>query len=92
MAIGYINYMNRDEGGVGAIERVLAADSHEDVVEKVVLRESLEELSGTEKKLIFLRYFREKTQVETGNALGLTQMQVSRLERKTLRKLRERME
>ncbi len=74
------------------LDQILAMESHEDMVEKVLLRESLAGLSKIEKQVIFLRYFREKSQAETGRALKLTQMQVSRLERKVLKKLREKME
>ncbi len=73
------------------LEQVVALEAHEDLVEKVLLRETLQALSGRERQLIILRYFREMSQAETGKALNLSQMQVSRLERKILQKLREKM-
>jgi RNA polymerase sporulation-specific sigma factor len=73
-------------------EQVLAMESHEDLLEKVLLKESLAGLPKIEKQVIILRYFQEKTQLETGKILNLTQMQVSRLERKVLQKLREKMQ
>lgn len=57
------------------------------VVEKLYVKQLLDTLSDKEKKLITLRYFREKTQGETGRILGMSQVQVSRLEKKILRNL-----
>ena len=58
------------------------------VVEKLYVKQLLDTLSDKEKKLITLRYFREKTQGETGRILGMSQVQVSRLEKKILGRLR----
>ncbi len=58
------------------------------VVEKLYVKQLLDTLSDKEKKLITLRYFREKTQGETGRILGMSQVQVSRLEKKILRNLK----
>ncbi len=46
-------------------------------------------LSSTERLLMILRYFQGKNQTEAGERLGLTQVQVSRLEKKVLKRLRE---
>jgi RNA polymerase sporulation-specific sigma factor len=73
------------------LEELLAAEARPDVVEKVLLQEALDRLQGRERQLILLRYFQEKSQEETGKVLQLSQMQVSRWERKILRKLRENM-
>lgn len=60
----------------------------ERVVEKLYVRQLLDTLPEREKKLITLRYFGEKTQGETGRILGMSQVQVSRLEKKILRELK----
>ena len=70
------------------LENVLIESDQEEAVERLSLKESLEKLPVLEKNLIILRYFKEKTQKETGTELNLTQIQVSRLERKVLQKLR----
>ena len=46
------------------------------------------ELSKEEKKLIILRYYKEKTQTEVAKELGISQVQVSRLEKKILLRMR----
>lgn len=54
------------------------------VIEKLYVGQLLDTLSEEEKRLITLRYFAEKTQAETGRIMGISQVQVSRLERKIL--------
>ena len=49
----------------------------------------LEKLGKEERQLIYLRYFENKTQSETGKRLGISQVQVSRLEKKILKQMRE---
>lgn len=56
----------------------------ESVIEKLYVGQLLDTLSEKEKRLITLRYFAEKTQAETGRIMGISQVQVSRLERKIL--------
>lgn len=60
----------------------------ERVVEKLYVKQLLDTLPEREKKLITLRYFGEKTQGEIGRILGMSQVQVSRLEKKILRELK----
>ena len=60
----------------------------ERVVEKLYVKQLLDTLPDKEKRLITLRYFGEKTQGETGRILGMSQVQVSRLEKKILRELK----
>ncbi len=63
----------------------------EKVVQKVWLKQALKELDGTARKVIFLRFFQEKTQEETGEIMGISQRQVSRLEKKVLSRMKEKM-
>lgn len=64
----------------------------DNVVNHIVLEEVLNTLDKDEKKLIMLRYFRNKTQNEVAAQLGTTQVCVSRTEKKILKKLRQKME
>ena len=57
-----------------------------------MLRDSITNLPDREKKIIILRYFRDKTQSEVAAELGVSQVQVSRLENKILAKIREKIE
>lgn len=62
------------------------------LTEHIALEQCLALLSEEERSLINLRYMENKTQSEAGHALGLSQVQVSRKEKKVLAKLRELME
>ncbi len=59
------------------------------LVDKLTLQQGLEKLSDLEKKVILLRYFKDKTQTEIGKILDLSQVQVSRIEKKALNMFRE---
>lgn len=58
-------------------------------LDKIVLKEALSKLDKKERQIIILRYFKDMTQVDVAKTLGITQVQVSRLERKTLKKIRD---
>lgn len=60
------------------------------IVNKIFLDKILSELSDKERKLITMRYYDEKTQAETAQLLGMTQVQVSRLEKKILLGMRKK--
>ena len=53
------------------------------------LKELLASLNKEERRLIYLRYFAERTQSQVGEELGITQVQVSRMEKKILKSMRE---
>lgn len=59
------------------------------IIDKLALRQCLNELPDEDRTLLILRYFRGKTQSETARILGATQVSISRRERKLLEKLRE---
>ena len=59
------------------------------MVEKIALREAIDSLPERERITILLRFFRGMTQEQTARILKVSQVQVSRLERKGLAKLRE---
>ena len=61
----------------------------EGLINRMTVEQLLEELSETEQILIRARYFEDKTQVETAKILGISQVQVSRLEKKILLKMRK---
>lgn len=64
-------------------------DSEELRVSKMDLKNGLSRLKPQEKHVIFLRYFRDLTQQKTGEILGISQVQVSRTEKRVLQKLRQ---
>ena len=63
-------------------------DGNEEVLNQILLEEILGTLKPEERRLIYLRYYREKTQTEIAAELGISQVQVSRLEKKILKTLR----
>ncbi len=75
------------------LESTLGTDSPEEgMVEKIALREAIDSLPERERITILLRFFRGMTQEQTARILKVSQVQVSRLERKGLVKLREILE
>lgn len=64
------------------------AGAQEQLLNSILLEQLLAELDEMEGKLIMLRYFKEMTQTQVADKLGISQVQVSRLEKKILRKLR----
>ncbi len=79
------------EKSQGLMDR-LQAPQGRDIVDRIALKDCLKELTERERKIIMLRYFRDKTQGEVAKQLGVSQVQVSRLESKILKKLREKLE
>jgi len=59
------------------------------LVDRIALKEALSKLDKTERRIIILRYFKDMTQTEVAKALNMTQVQVSRLERKILAKVKD---
>ena len=68
----------------------MVAENREDVLDHVLLEELLESLGDAERKLLKLRYFENMTQVQVARILGMSQVQVSRTEKKILQGLREK--
>lgn len=74
------------------LEGMLTSGSEEDgVVERMALREALGELPDRERQIVLLRYYRGMTQMQTARVVGVSQVQVSRLERRALERLRAAM-
>lgn len=65
-------------------------DSHEKLLNHMLLEQLLAGLGDTERRLIELRYFGERTQMQVAAELGISQVQVSRLEKKILLGMRSR--
>lgn len=64
-------------------------DDTEKLLNHIVVEQLLEMLEDTERHLIELRYYKDKTQMEVAGELGISQVQVSRLEKKILLRMRE---
>ncbi|HOA55913.1 MAG: RNA polymerase sporulation sigma factor SigF [Acetivibrionales bacterium] len=65
-------------------------DDEMDIIDRIALREIMDTLKPRERQIIILRYFKEKTQVQIARMLGISQVQVSRIEKKILEDIRNR--
>ena len=65
-------------------------EREEAVLNRMLLSQLLEQLRPEERQLIYLRYFANKTQTEVGKILGTSQVQVSRMEKRILEEMREK--
>ncbi|MFT4413249.1 RNA polymerase sporulation sigma factor SigF [Fredinandcohnia humi] len=60
--------------------------------DKIALKEAIRELDERERLIVFLRYYKDQTQSEVAARLGISQVQVSRLEKKILQQMKDRMD
>ena len=83
--------IHHDDGNaVMLIDKIEAEDEgEEEVLDKLTLKEMIGELPPRERQIVMMRYFQDKTQNEIAQKLNISQVQVSRLEKKILRKLKE---
>lgn len=72
------------------LERVVEEDKSEILLDKLLLKEAISLLPEREKKIVLLRYYRGKTQSEVAMMLGVSQVQISRLETKIIDKLKNK--
>lgn len=85
------NSTTREDGNEQFLLDRLAGEEKEEenIVNRVMLKQLLNTLGGMEKELVRLRYFEDKTQMQVAGILGISQVQVSRLEKKILIGLRK---
>lgn len=87
----YTPFEDGEEEGLTVIDRFDSESGGSDFVENLALKEVIEKLEDRDKKIIFLRYFQDKTQSEIAKMLGVSQVQVSRLENKILETLKKKL-
>lgn len=88
MPLSIYDKFEDDDEGQELIEKIPFVDNEDRNLNHIHLKTIIEGLNDREQKLIILRYFRDKTQSEIAESLGVSQVQVSRLESKILDKLR----
>ena len=89
LAVAEPESLQRETGDGLTLEGMLGSESPEEsLVEKIALREAIEVLPERERMTILLRFFKGLTHEQTARLLGVSQVQVSRLERRALEKLR----
>ena len=79
----YINH--KDVNSISLIEKISTDKNEEELIaNKLTVKQLIEGLKKRDKEVIMLRFYKEKTQSEVAKILGITQVQVSRIERKIL--------
>ena len=73
------------------IDTLPALDDQEEWLDKLLLRGAIEALPERERKIIVLRYFRDMTQSEVAEKIGVSQVQVSRIESKIIKEFRQKL-
>ena len=73
------------------IETLASKDDQDEWLDKMLLRGAIEALSERDRKIIILRYFRDMTQSEVAKKIGVSQVQVSRIENKIIKEFREKL-
>ena len=78
------------DGGdtIYVMDQVRAPEGEDTWLDEIVLRESIDKLQEREKKILFLRFMQGKTQMEVAQEIGISQAQVSRLEKGAMRSIR----
>lgn len=66
-------------------------EENDNLIDRITLQEILSTLDNRARQVIILRYFKDKTQVEVAKALGISQVQVSRIEKRVLKQMKERL-
>ena len=86
-------YLEGDDSGLRLIDKIDEGGNIEfEVTNKIALQEALRSFKSRERQIIFLRYFSEKTQSQIADMLGISQVQVSRIEKKVLGQLKKQLE
>ena len=82
----------KDGNEIQLLDKIAEQDGKEErLLNQLFVKQLLGELGKEERQLLYMRYFSEKTQQEIGQELGISQVQVSRMEKRILKDLRKKM-
>ena len=81
----------KDENSHELLDRLPALDDQDDMIEKLQLKSAIAALPERERKIIFLRYFRDMTQSEVAEVIGVSQVQISRIESRIVTEMKEKL-
>lgn len=84
--------IHQKEGSeIRLLDKIEEKDKSEDkILDRMMLKELLETLNSDERRLIWLRYFADRTQSDVGKIMGISQVQVSRMEKRIIESLRKK--
>ena len=87
------SYINQKDGNkINLIEKISSDKNEEEqITNRLAINQLINGLEKKEKEIILLRFYKEKTQSEVAKILGITQVQVSRIERKVLGSMRRKL-
>ncbi|MCI8343133.1 MAG: SigB/SigF/SigG family RNA polymerase sigma factor [Clostridia bacterium] len=74
----------KDEKSSSLCDKLPARDDQDEMIERMLLKTAIEKLPERERKIVFLRYFRDMTQSEVARRIGVSQVQISRIENKIM--------
>ncbi len=79
------------EKDIEYLDTIESDEREDELIEKIMLREAIDKLNEREKKIVLLRYFSDRTQSEIAKELGVSQVQISRLEAKIVENLKKKL-
>ncbi len=87
------SYTNPKDGKtISLLERLTSNKNEEEILtNKIVVKELIDGLDKRDKEIIMLRFFKERTQTEVAKIMGVTQVQISRLEKKILNNMKRKL-
>ena len=86
------NAENKDGKQITIFDKMSTGKNEEEIItNKMVVNQLINELQDRDKEIILLRFFKEKTQTEVAKILGISQVQVSRIEKKVLNEMKSKL-
>ena len=83
---------NKTDKTVSILEQLSTGkDEQTEIINKIAIKNLISELGEKEKEIIMLRYYKQKTQMQVSKILGITQVQVSRIEKKILGEMKRKL-
>lgn len=83
---------NKTDKTISLIDQLSSGkDEENEITNRITIKKLISELKDNEKKVILLRYYKGKTQMQVAKILGITQVQVSRIERKVLDNMKRKL-
>jgi len=87
----YSNRYQDEEGGICLLDTLEHKEESVTLVDKLTLKQLIEDLGERERQVILLRYYKGRTQMQVAKILGITQVQVSRMEKKILASMKHKL-
>lgn len=87
----YASQGGNDDAPLQLIDKLADTTENEKMMERLSLMEALEHLEAKERQIITMRYFQDRTQSDVAKCIGISQVQVSRIEKRVLSQMRETM-